>query len=164
MGKDHCIGLAGGLPFRLPDDLRRFRALTVGKPVVMGRRTWDSLPRRPLPGRLNIVLSRMTSPLIGGIVVTSTEEALAAIKDKDMVSEAEVSEVMVIGGGEIYRLFMPLASRILITVVDANVPGGDTFFPVFMNTGEWKLLESIPGASTENGEHVSYQEWVRRTS
>ncbi len=120
------IGRDGALPWRLPADLRRFKAMTMGKPMIMGRKTFDSFPS-PLPGRRHIVLTRDTAWQAGGAEVAhSVEEALAL---------AGGGDVAVIGGAEIYRLFLPLARRIELTEIHADYPG-DTAMPA---TGpEWR--------------------------
>ena len=121
------IGSANRLPWRLPDDLKRFKALTLGKPVVMGRRTWDSIGR-PLPGRTNIVVSRQPGLQIEGCtVVASLHEAFAA--------SAAAPEVMVIGGAEIYRQALASTTTIHLTRVHASV-AGDVHFPG-LAAGEW---------------------------
>lgn len=120
------IGNAGTMPWHLPADLRHFKALTTGKPMVMGRKTFESLPGL-LPGRRHIVLTRDEDWAEDGAeVVRSPEEALAA---------ANASHVAVIGGAEIYALFLPLADRIEWTEVHAS-PDGDTLFPDF-DRGAW---------------------------
>jgi dihydrofolate reductase len=122
-----AIGRDGGLPWRLPDDLRRFKALTMGKPIVMGRKTWDSIGR-PLPGRHNIVVTRDAGLVLeGATVVGSLEAAIAAAGD--------VPEVCIIGGAEIYRLALPATDLIHLTRVHATVEA-DTFFPE-LAPGEW---------------------------
>jgi dihydrofolate reductase len=122
------IGLDGRLPWHLPDDLRRFKTLTLGKPVIMGRRTYDSIGR-PLPGRHNIVVSRQPGLTITGCtVVDSLEAALAAA--------GEAEEACVIGGADIYRLALPLAEVVHLTRVHATV-GADTFFPA-LDAAAWE--------------------------
>lgn len=117
---NNVIGADGGLPWHLPEDLRRFREVTMGKPMIMGRATWDSIGRA-LPGRRSIVLTRQADFLAEGArVVGSVDEALAAAGDVD--------EVMVIGGGEIYREFLPRTDRIYLTRLEADIQG-DTRFP-----------------------------------
>jgi dihydrofolate reductase len=119
---DECggIGRDGQLPWRLPDDLRHFKRLTIGKPIVMGRKTWDSIGR-PLPGRQNIVVSRQRDLRIdGATVVDSIEAAFAAAGD--------APEICVIGGAEIYRVALPVADVIHLTLVHATVPT-DTRLP-----------------------------------
>ena len=120
------IGRDGALPWRLPADLRRFKAMTMGKPMIMGRKTFDSFPS-PLPGRRHLVLTRDTAwQAEGAEVAHSVEDALA---------RAGGDDVAVIGGAEIYRLFLPLARRIELTEIHADYPG-DTAMPA---TGpEWR--------------------------
>lgn len=118
----HGIGRDNDLPWKLPDDLKRFKALTVGKPILMGRRTAQSLGRA-LPGRLNLVLTRSGQvPFEGMQAVASLEQALAAAGD------AGAEELCVIGGGEIYRLAMDQATDLHLTWVDTTV-SADTHFP-----------------------------------
>ena len=128
------IGAAGGLPWRLKSDLARFRELTLGKPVIMGRKTWDSLPRRPLPGRTNIVLSRdgAFSPP-GAVVCEDFSEGLQIARE--MAAEDGAPEVCVIGGAALFEIALPRARRIYITEVDAR-PAGDVVFPHF-DEGDW---------------------------
>ena len=119
------IGIEKRLPWHLPEDMKFFRETTRGKPVIMGRKTWESLPAafRPLPGRVNIVVSRnpgFEAP--GASVVASLPEALAAAGD------AEIA--FVIGGAELYRQALPLADRLLLTEID-QAYDGDAFFPEF---------------------------------
>lgn len=117
------IGRDGALPWRLPADLKRFKALTMGKPMVMGRKTFESFPS-PLPGRRHIVLTRDTGWSAGGAEVAhSVEEALALANAGD-----DSGEVAVIGGAEINALFLPLASRIELTEI-AGAYDGDTLMP-----------------------------------
>jgi dihydrofolate reductase len=124
------IGLEGRLPWHLPNDLKRFKALTMGKPIVMGRRTFDSIGRA-LPGRVNIVVSRQSGLGIDGcVVVPSLEAALEAAGEAD--------ETCVIGGAEIYRLALPLAGTLHLTRVHATV-GADTFFPV-IDAAQWEEI------------------------
>jgi dihydrofolate reductase len=131
MALNGVIGRGNGLPWKLPEDLRRFKASTMGKPLLMGRKTYESIGR-PLPGRLNIVLTRDAAWSAPGVsVVHTVEEALNAAGD--------ASELMVIGGAEIYRLVMPFARRIYLTHVHAEVPG-DTYFPAFDPT-QWVDVE-----------------------
>lgn len=122
--RDRVIGADGAMPWRLPEDLKRFRELTVGAGVVMGRRTWESLPEqfRPLPDRVNIVLTRQKDwDAPGATVARSLEEALAA-------GAAAGPITWVIGGGELYAQALPLADRVELTEIDREVPG-DTVAP-----------------------------------
>lgn len=114
------IGRDGDLPWRLPNDLKQFKQRSLGKTVLMGRRTWESLPRKPLPGRDNWVLSRDPAfAAEGARSFQSLEQALAAHPG---------GELLVIGGGELYRLALPRAQRIYLTLVQTQV-NGDTWFP-----------------------------------
>lgn len=125
MDQNRAIGRAGALPWHLPDDLKRFKALTLGKTVLMGRKTYQSIGR-PLPHRRNVVLTRDPSFGAEGVeVVHSLEEALKLDE-----------ELMVIGGGEIYALFLPLATHLHLTLVDTAVTGADAFFPVW-SSQDW---------------------------
>ena len=126
LDRHRAIGRGNALPWHLPDDLRRFKALTVGKPVLMGRRTAESLGRA-LPGRENLVLTRSgRTPYDGMRAVASLDEVLAL----------DAPELCVIGGGEIYALTLPLADMLYLTHVDTEVEGADAFFPEW-NLGEW---------------------------
>ena len=122
-----AIGREGRLPWHLPDDLKRFKALTMGKPIVMGRKTWESIGK-PLPGRHNIVITRQVGFVVPGVtVVASLDDALLAAGD--------VPEVCIIGGAEIYRLALPWTYLIHLTRVHATV-AADTYFPE-LAVGEW---------------------------
>jgi dihydrofolate reductase len=124
---NNVIGIAGDLPWHLSDDLKRFKSLTMGKPIVMGRKTFESIGRA-LPGRQNIVITRQTEFAADGCDIVSSPEAAIAAAD-------DAQEVMIIGGGEIYRLFLPLANRIYLTRVEV-VLEGDTVFPA-IDESDW---------------------------
>jgi len=133
MAQNGVIGCGNSLPWRLPQDLRRFRAFTLGKPVLMGRKTYESIGR-PLQGRANLVLTRHRSWSAHGVtVVHSLEEALNLAR--------QAKELVAIGGAEVYRLVLPVARRIYLTHVHADVPG-DTFFPDFDPT-QWADVEYL---------------------
>ena len=140
MGKNRVIGVDGGMPWHLPADLKHFKAVTMGHPVVMGRRTFESIGKA-LPGRRNVVLSRSLEPAPAGCEVAgSLDEALGRL---------EHGPVMVIGGGELYRSALPLASRMELTFIDA-APEGDTHFPAW-NHADWAVAEmSRRPADAEN--------------
>ena len=140
---NNVIGVAGGLPWHLTDDLKRFKALTMGKPIVMGRKTFESIGRA-LPGRQNIVITTQHDYSAEGCdVVASVEQALAAA--------AGAEEIMIIGGGEIYRLFLPQADRIYMTRVDVVV-AGDTAFPD-INPADWEEIAREHHAVGEGNDH-----------
>ena len=127
MGENRVIGVDNRMPWHLSADLKRFRQITMGKPIVMGRKTHESIGR-PLPGRKNIVLtSDPTYPAPGCVVVHDLEGA---------VREAEGDEVMVIGGSSLYREFLPRADRLYLTLIHREFEG-DTFFPEF-DAAEWR--------------------------
>lgn len=146
-----AIGLRNGLPWRLPDDLRRFKALTLGHPVVMGRRTCESIGR-PLPGRENIVVTRSTEFGAPGCrVVHSLDEALTAAGDADAV--------FVIGGGDLYRAALPVAERLLLTEIRRDFPG-DAFFPPF-DRAAFRETSREPQRAPDGLEY-DFVEYVRR--
>lgn len=120
VSRNGVIGRDGGLPWHISSDLKRFKEITMGK-VIMGRKTWESLPRKPLPGRRNIVITRQPDFAAEGAEVVANAEAAMKLC-------AGSEEVAVIGGGEIYRLFWPLANRLYLTEVDLDA-AGDTTFP-----------------------------------
>jgi dihydrofolate reductase len=128
---NNVIGAQGQLPWKLSDDLKRFKQLTRGKPIVMGRLTWESIGR-PLPGRQNIVVTRQADFSADGCdVVASPAAALAAAGD--------AGEIMIIGGSQLYELFLPKADRLYVTRVHAEVEG-DVFFPE-IDAGIWRLID-----------------------
>ena len=131
MAQNGVIGRGNALPWRLPEDLRRFKQSTLGKPILMGRKTFESIGR-PLPGRANLVLTRDRDWHAAGVIaVHSVEDALRQTRTCD--------ELVAIGGAEIYRLLLPLARRMYLTHVHADVPG-DTFFPAF-DAAQWADVE-----------------------
>ena len=131
MAQNGVIGRDNSMPWRLPEDLKRFRAFTLGKPILMGRKTFESIGR-PLEGRTNLVLTRDRSWFAPGVIVVhSVEEALTQASASD--------ELVVIGGAEIYRLVLPFARRIYLTHVHADVQG-DITFPEFDPT-QWADVE-----------------------
>jgi len=138
------IGRDNALPWRLPDDLKRFKALTLGKPVLMGRKTFDSIGR-PLPERTNLVLTRSASWARAGVVAVATLEAALG-------EAAGAPELIVIGGAEIYRLALPLAHRIYLTRVH-TVVDGDAVFPQ-IETPEWREVQSLDHAADERHAHA----------
>ncbi len=143
MDRNRAIGRGGEIPWRLADDMRFFKETTMGKPIVMGRKTWDSLGR-PLPGRRNIVITRDNGFRAEGTeVVHSPEAALARADDAD--------EVMIIGGAEIYRLFLPQAERIYLTRVDTEVEDADAWFPP-IDEAEWREEVLRMVAADENND------------
>lgn len=128
MDRNRAIGVDGDLPWRLSSDLKYFKSITMGKPIIMGRKTYDSIGR-PLPGRRNIVVSRNPDYEAPGCdVITSLDAAIDLVKD--------VSEVMIVGGATLYIEALTLANRLYITEVDAEV-NADTWFPV-VDPADWQ--------------------------
>jgi dihydrofolate reductase len=131
VARNGVIGRDGGLPWHISSDLKRFKAITLGKPVIMGRKTWESLPRKPLPGRTNIVVTRQAGFAAAGAVVVADVEAALAVAAME-----QPAEICVIGGGDIYRQLLPQAGRIYLTEVQMDV-AGDTHFPV-LDEAAWR--------------------------
>ncbi|MBK8065962.1 MAG: dihydrofolate reductase [Betaproteobacteria bacterium] len=145
------IGAGNRMPWHLPEDLRHFKAATLGHPVIMGRKTWESIGR-PLPGRRNVVVSRQRDlQLQGAQLAASLHDALARC--------ADVDEVFVIGGGELYREALPLASRIVLTEI-AQAFDGDTRFPA-LDPGAWRETTRQAQTSAE-GLRFDFVEYERR--
>jgi dihydrofolate reductase len=127
------IGRNGAVPWRIPADMQHFRRVTMGKPCIMGRKTWDSLPKKPLAGRTNIVVTRdRRFHAEGAVVVHSLEEALTCAE------AGSPEEIAVIGGAEVYRFALPRATRVYLTEVHANIQG-DTFMSP-LDPVEWKEI------------------------
>ncbi len=128
MTKSRVIGCDNQLPWHIPEDLKRFKKLTMGNPIVMGRKTYDSIGR-PLPGRLNIVITRNTELKIPGVsVVSSFNEAIVLAK-KEIGNESQ-KEIFILGGGQIFQEALPVADKLYVTWVHKDVPG-DVLFPKF---------------------------------
>jgi dihydrofolate reductase len=147
VSNDWGIGKDNELLWRISEDLKRFKRLTTGKAVIMGKRTWESLPVRPLPDRKNIVLTDLPNEQIeGALTVYSIDEALSKCPANE--------EVFIIGGGSVYRQFMPFADRLYITHVCKNTPA-DIYFPEIDMT-IWKIIseEDFPETETNN---ISYK-------
>jgi dihydrofolate reductase len=155
MAQNGVIGRDNSMPWRLPEDLKRFRAFTLGKPILMGRKTFESIGR-PLEGRTNLVLTRDRSWFAHGVIVVhSVEEALTQASTSD--------ELVVIGGAEIYRLVLPFARRIYLTHVHADVQG-DITFPEFDAT-QWADVEySSQPADDEHAYPVTFVTLERRNA
>jgi dihydrofolate reductase len=143
VAENGVIGRDGKLPWRIPEDMKWFRERTAGRPLIMGRKTWESFPKRPLPGRTNIVITRDGSyEAEGAVVVTSLDAAL------DVAYGEEPEEIMVIGGAEVYRVALPLVRRIYLTSVHGEIEG-DTHFPS-IDRADWN--ETIVGVYPSSAE------------
>ena len=133
LDRSRAIGRGNALPWHLPDDLKRFEALTLGKPVLMGRKTAESLGRA-LPKRRNLMLTRTGRTPFDGM------EAVASIEDAVALAAADgAEEICVIGGGELYALTLPMATRLHLTYVDTVVDDCDAFFPLF-DSAQWRVI------------------------
>jgi dihydrofolate reductase len=156
LDRDFAIGRGNALPWSLPDDLRRFKALTLGHPILMGRKTAVSLGRA-LPGRRNLVLTRSGRvPFEGMDAVGSIDAAVAAAAD------ASATTLMVIGGGEVYAQALPLASRLHLTWVETRVEGADAWFPRF-DPAEWTMTDSEShAADARHAVAFRFADYVRR--
>lgn len=144
--KKRVIGYNKGMPWHLPGDLQYFKEVTMGKPMIMGRKTFESIGR-PLPGRRNIVITRNSDYTADGIeVVSSLDEAL------EIAGEAE--ETMIIGGEQIFRLSLPFADRLYVTYINHEFPG-DTYFPSY-DENEWELVSQQDPISTPEGYTFQY--------
>lgn len=152
LARNGVIGAQGVLPWRLPDDLKRFKRLTLDKPVIMGRKTYASIGR-PLPKRRNVVVSHTSAGIEGAEVVRSIEDAMALLSG--------APEICVIGGGEIYRAFLPLATRLELTHVEADVDG-DVTFPV-VESDVWRLAtEELHPSDPSHPHAMRFATYVRR--
>ncbi|HEY2355869.1 MAG TPA: dihydrofolate reductase [Phenylobacterium sp.] len=137
--RNGVIGKDGGLPWRLKTDLANFRAVTMGKPIIMGRKTWDSLPKKPLVGRTNIVLSRDGSfEPKGAVVCEEFSEAVAIAREQ--AEEDGAREVCVIGGASLFELALAKAGRIYLTEIDADVEGDVTLPPI--DNSRWREVSA----------------------
>jgi len=149
MTKDRVIGHQGAMPWHLPRDLGHFKKVTMGHPVLMGRKTFDSIMQslgKPLPGRKNIVISRGQPQVPAGVLVYSDmEEAIAKLVDE------KESVVDVIGGGQIYEMAMPFADRLYLTLIDANIDG-DTWFPK-VDLKKWQVVDTETCPADEKNAH-----------
>lgn len=135
--RNHVIGRDNQMPWKISADLQFFKRVTMGHPVIMGRKTWESIGR-PLPGRRNIVVSRNANySLTGAELVGSLDEALASLSEFD--------RVFVIGGEQLFKQAFDKADRLYITEIDLDIEGGDTFFEV-PNASAWKEVERTPGS------------------
>ena len=147
IARNGVIGVDGGLPWHLPEDLKRFKALTIGHVLVMGRRTYESIGR-PLPGRTTVVVTRRHDWSAGADEVIRASDVPGAL---ELASEID-DEVFVVGGGQVYEEALPLADRLELTFVAAE-PEGDTVFPN-VNWSEWREVRREPGDGVE---YVTYE-------
>lgn len=152
--RNRAIGRGNMIPWNLPEDMRFFREATRGETVIMGRVTWDSLPRRPLPDRLNVVLTRGEKGARDGVIRTDVKGVLALLR------QSKTRQAFCIGGSEIYQALLPHAARLLITRIDLEVEDPDAFFPE-VREEDWVELRRI--TLREDGPHAEVIEMIRRT-
>lgn len=139
-GRNREIGKQNGLLWHLPDDLRRFKTLTMGCPILMGRKTWDSLPRRPLPGRINLVITSAHRERVkaeGADIILSMEEAHARCKARGD------ARLFVIGGAQVYAALLPWIDALYVTYIDREFPEADVFFPAY--EADFTCISEEPG-------------------
>lgn len=156
-GENNTLGKDGKLLWNLPHDMRHFKNVTMGHPVIMGRKTFETLPG-PLPGRTNIIITRKKDYQAKGCTVAhSIEEALEIAKKLE-----NVQEICIVGGGEIYELGMPYANKIELTRIHEHFEGGDAFFPK-IDLREWELLSEIyHSADLKHQQCFTYQTFLRK--
>lgn len=157
IGENNELGKNGGLIWDIRADLRRFKQLTTGHAVVMGRKTWESLPVKPLPGRLNIVVSR--NPEF--VPLTDSPDALKASSLEEATALAEGHEIFIIGGESIYRAAIDMADRLEITHVLAKDPDADTWFPQF-SMEDWTLASESEVMETPDGIPYKFSTYRRK--
>ena len=155
--RNQVIGRDNQMPWHLPEDLRYFKQRTLGKPIIMGRKTWESLGR-PLPGRLNIVITRQADlELEGAEVFTDLDAALQ--RGREWAAQKGADEVMVIGGGQLYQKALQFAQRVYLTRIDLELEG-DTFFPV-LNAQHWQQTEAETHPAQEQEPAYTFEVWQR---
>lgn len=157
------IGKAGTMPWHLPEDLAHFKRTTLGAPVIMGRRTWESLPERvrPLPGRTNIVVTRNKHYAAPGATVVSSIEAGLAAAD-EALGDTDDPIIWNIGGAELFRASMHTATELVVTRIQAEIAGGDTFAPEL--GAEWTLASRGDLQRSTIGLEFRIERWLRRAA
>jgi dihydrofolate reductase len=158
LGENRVIGVDNRMPWHLPADFKYFKATTLGKPIVMGRKTWDSLGR-PLPGRLNLVVSRQPGLRLDGAEVFASLEA-ALGRAQAWATEQGADEVMLIGGAQLYAQALPDADRLYLTRV-ALSPDGDALFPD-VDLAQWRLASSAEHPAENDKPAFTFEVWQRR--
>lgn len=161
IAENNAIGKAGELLCHLPADLRHFKATTQGRTVIMGERTFFSLPRHPLPNRRNIVLTDQAGKTFDGAEAAYSIPEIMDIIRRDGTPDAEY---FIIGGGMVYRQFMPLADKLYITHIRHSWPDADTFFPE-ISPNEWELMEEEPHTADENNPYdYTFNIYIRKNN
>ncbi|BAN45977.1 dihydrofolate reductase [Metapseudomonas resinovorans] len=158
LAQNRVIGRDNQLPWHLPADLKHFKAMTLGKPIIMGRKTWDSLGR-PLPGRLNLVVSRQQGLVLEGAEVFPSLEA-AIERASAWAWEKEADELMLIGGAQLYTEGLAAADRLYLTRVEL-APEGDAWFPE-VSQQDWRLASSVAHEATTDTPAYAFEVWEKR--
>ena len=158
LAENRVIGVDNSMPWHLPGDFKYFKAMTLGKPIIMGRKTWDSLGR-PLPGRLNLVVSRQPGLVLEGAEVFASLDA-AVQRAEQWAAGQGVSEVMLIGGAQLYAQGLPDADRLYLTRVEL-APEGDAWFPEF-DQAQWQRVSTQPVAAEAGKPAYHFEVWERR--
>jgi dihydrofolate reductase len=157
LARNRVIGIDNRMPWHLPEDFKYFKATTLGKPIIMGRKTWDSLGR-PLPGRLNLVVSRQTDLQLEGAEVYPTLDA-AIVRAEAWAHEQGAREVMLIGGAQLYELGLARADRLYLTRV-ALTPEGDAWFPAF-DEAQWQRVSNTENPPVDDKPGYDFEVWER---
>ena len=157
LGENRVIGVDNSMPWHLPGDFKYFKATTLGKPIIMGRKTWDSLGR-PLPGRLNIVVSRQTDLVLEGAEVFPSLDAAVA-RAEAWALEQGVDELMLIGGAQLYTQGLEQADRLYLTRVELS-PQGDAWFPQ-LDTRQWKLVSNVRNPAEGDKPAYNFEVWEK---
>ncbi|QHD09623.1 dihydrofolate reductase [Pseudomonas sp. R76] len=157
LGENRVIGVDNSMPWHLPGDFKYFKATTLGKPIIMGRKTWDSLGR-PLPGRLNLVVSRQTDLALEGAEVFPSLDA-AVERAEAWALEQGVDELMLIGGAQLYAQGLEQADRLYLTRV-ALSPDGDAWFPEF-DLNQWTLVSNVENAAEGDKPAYNFEVWEK---
>ncbi|AIS18625.1 diacylglycerol kinase [Pseudomonas rhizosphaerae] len=158
LAENRVIGIDNSMPWHLPGDFKYFKATTLGKPIIMGRKTWDSLGR-PLPGRLNLVVSRQPDLDLPGAEVFASLDA-AIERAEAWAHEQGADEVMLIGGAQLYELGLAQADRLYLTRV-ALQPDGDAWFPEF-DENQWQQVSSVANEAVDDKPAYAFEVWERR--
>lgn len=161
VAENGVIGCKNRITWHISEDLKRFKRITSGHPVVMGRKTFESLERRPLPNRTNVVITR--DPLYAESVETGNNLVVVHSLEEAIARFPSTEEVFIIGGGEIYRQAMPLADKLYLTRIGLKPEEGDTYFPFIDTENEWRLVwqENHPENGTENPIGYEFADYVR---
>ncbi|MEB0105517.1 dihydrofolate reductase [Pseudomonas sp. MH9.3] len=157
LGENRVIGVDNSMPWHLPGDFKYFKATTLGKPIIMGRKTWDSLGR-PLPGRLNLVVSRQTDLALEGAQVFPSLEAAVQCAEQWALAQG-VNELMLIGGAQLYAQGLEQADRLYLTRV-ALSPEGDAWFPEF-DRSQWTLVSTVENAAEGEKPAYNFEVWEK---